>query len=572
MLLLATVALTSDALAFDPVDNAVGIHVSARGFDRLGQAIADVMPVAFPVGAMSGEVACDDADPAQVLTWALDPMVLDLDIQEVELVPTDGRLDLTIYGALSSTPSTLSATGDCAPLADLDESCSVELPTVALEVHLPLGITYTDGVFDATAGTVTFDLAPIGNPLDGCILSDAIGTLLGTDPEFITRLLEDAVAPSLADLGTTIEPTLEDALGSLIIETSLSLGEGEVALSLAPSAFDIAADGLFIGLGATVAPSVVSTCVPAGAAPGGAAAWPVLDGLAPDDALTYDAAAVVNKIFADQVLYAAYQTGALCIDLADLGGAALDTSLFAPVFGEPWEALFPEAVPLALAVRPLAPPTVGFSDDGAPLRINLDGLNLAAYAAIDGREARVFGVTLAGSIGLDLPLADGVLTPAIVVDDQLGFVEDDNELLPEGFSDGLADFVPTLLGSFLPELPSVAIPTFRGIGLGWIWWLPEESWLGGYAVLDIDHVEPLELSGCAGGAVGCEDGGLSTGDIDLGAELGCDEAGGCGADSGCGGDSGSGCEGGSGCTHTPLGVRFFPFLVAFLVPALRRRR
>lgn len=559
------------ALAYEPVESAVGVHVSERGFDRLGQAIAGIMPDAFPVGGLGGELACDDADPTQTLSWALAPLTLELDIQIVELAPSAGQLELIVYGALSSSASALTATGDCAPLVDLAETCSVELPTVSLEVHVPIGITYADGVFDATAGAVTFDLAPIGNPLDGCVLADAIGTLLGSDPEFITRILEDAVAPSLADLGSTIEPTLEDALGALVIETSLALGEGEVALTLAPSSFAITSSGLFIGLGASVAPTVVSACVPGGSAPSSIDAWPTLDGLAPDDALAYDAAAVVNKAFVDQVLFAAYQTGALCIDVADLGGAALDSSLFGPVFGEPWEALFPVTVPLALAVRPLAAPTTSFSDDGAPLRVNLDGLNLAAYGAIDGREARVFGVTLAGSIGLDLPLADGVLTPGIVVDDQLSFVEDDHELLPEGFSDGLAAFVPTLLGSFLPELPSVAIPSWRGIGLGWIWWLPEDSWLGGYAVLDIEDVEPIELSGCAGGSIGCEDGGINTGDIDIGAELGCDDAGGCGGtDSGCGADGG--CDGGTSCAHSGVGVRFLPFFIALMVPGLRRRR
>lgn len=557
--------------AFDPVENAVGVHISERGFDRLGLAIADIMPDAFPVGGLSGELACDDADPTQTLAWALAPLTLELDIQVVELIPTAGQLELVVYGALSSSASTLTARGDCSPLEDLEETCSVELPTVALEVHLPIGIVYAAGVFDATAGAVTFDLAPIGNPLDGCVLSDAIGTLLGSDPELITRVLEGAVAPSLADLGATLEPTLEDALGALIIETSLALGEGEVALTLAPSTFAIASDGLFIGLGATVAPSVVSACVPGGAAPTGVGPWPTLDGLAPDEALTYDAAAVVNKVFIDQVLYAAYQTGALCIDLADLGGTSLDSALFGPVFGEPWAALFPVTVPIALAVRPLAAPTASFAEDGSPLRLNLDGLNLAAYGEIDGREARVFGVTMAGSIGLDLSLTEGVLTPAIVVDDQLTFSEDDHELLPEGFSDGLAAFLPSLLGSFLPELPALTIPSYRGIGLGWIWWMPEETWLGGYAVLDIDDVEPIELSGCAGGSIGCDDGGINTGDIDIGAELGCDDASGCGsADSGCGADGG--CDGGTSCSHSGVGVRLLPLFIALVVPGLRRRR
>ncbi len=557
--------LVAAAHAYAPVDAAVGVHVSAEGFDRLGQAIADVMPAAFPVAGLSGELACDDADPTQVLTYAMDALTIDLDIQEVALVPTDGQLDLAIYGALSSSAATLTAVGDCSPLTDLDETCTVELPTVSLEVHIPIAITYAGGVFDATVGAATFDLAPITNPLDGCLLANAIGTLLGEDPTAITNLLVEAIEPSLADLGTTIEPALEDGLAALVIDTSLAIGDGEVALALAPSSFAIDADGLFIGLGAEVQPSAVSTCVDAGVAPSGDATWPTLNGTAPDGALAYDAGVVVNGVFVDQVLFAVYQSGAFCIDLADLGGAALDTSLFAPIFGDPWAALFPTDVPMRMSVRPLAAPTASYAEDGPPLRLNLDGLNIAAYAELDGRETRIFGTTLEGSIGLDLPLEDGVLTPAIVVDDALGFVEDDHELLPEGFSDGLADFVPTLLGGVLPELPSLAIPTWRGIGLGWIWWLPTDGWLGGWAVLDVDDVEPIELSGCSGGSLGCEDGGLSTGDIDIGAELGCDDP-----SAGCGGDA-SGCEGGTSCSHSRLGVRFLPLLVGILVPLLRRR-
>ena len=557
--------LAAAALAYDPVDAAVGVHVSAQGFDTLGDAIADVMPAAFPVAALGGELACDDGDPTQVLTYALDGLMLDIDIQEVALVPTEGRLDLAIYGALSSSASTLTAVGDCAPLVDLDETCTVELPTVALEAHLPIELAYVDGAFEATVGEVTLELAPITNPLDGCVLADAIGTLLGEDPTAITNLLVGAIAPSLADLGASIEPTLEDALGALVIDTSLAVGEGEVALALAPSRFTLDSNGLLIGLGATVEPSAVSACVPAGVAPSGAEAFPALAGTAPDGTLTYDAGVVVNGVFVDQVLYAVYQSGALCIDLADLGGAALDSSLFGPIFGDPWTALFPNDVPMRLAVRPRAAPTAAFAEDGPPLRVNVDGLNIAAYGALDGREARIFGATLQGSIGLDLPLTDGVLTPAIVVDDNLGFLEDDHELLPEGYAEGLAGFVPTILGGVLPALPSLAIPSWRGIGLGYIWWMPADAWLGGWAVLDTDDVEPIELSGCSGGSLGCDEGGISGGDIDIGAELGCDDA-----SSGCGGES-AGCEGGGSCAHSPIAVRF-PFLVALLVPWLRRRK
>jgi hypothetical protein len=293
-------------------------------------------------------------------------------------------------------------------------------------------------------------------------------------------------------------------------------------------------------------------------------AWPPLTGTAPDGALTYDAAAVVGGPFVDELLYGVWQSGALCLSLSDLGGAPLDTSLFAPILGDSWASLFPEAVPMTLEVRPERAPTASFAEDGAPLRIGLDGLGLAAYAPLDGREARIFSVDLTGTIGLDLPLADGTLTPTIVVDDGLEFVEPDHELLQAGYSDGLADFVPTILGSLLPALPSITIPSWRGIGLDWIWWMPSDDWLGGYAVLDVDHPEPLELSGCSGGNVGCDGDGLSTGDLDLSSQLGCSDAGGCGADSGCS-------SGGGTCSTSPLGVRGLPFFIALIVPFWRRR-
>ncbi len=557
--------VTSPAHAYAPLEHAIGVHLSTEGLDRLGQAIADVMPVEFPVGALSGALACDDADPTQTLSWSLEPLTVDLDIQDVALVPSEGRLDLALYGALASSASSLVASGDCAPLVDLEERCTVELPTVAIEVHIPIYLRYSEGAFDAAVGAVSLVLPPITNPLDECLLADAIGTLIGLNPEAITALLADAITPSLDDLGPTIEAALENGLGALVMDTSLAMGDGEIALSIAPSTFTLNDAGLFIGLGATLSPTTVSDCVAAGVAPSADAAWPPLEGTAPDDALEYDVGLVVATPFVDQLLTGVYQSGALCIDLADLGGAPLDTSLFVPIFGEPWEDLFPEAAAMTLAVRPAQAPTAAFASDGAALRIGLDGLGIRAYAPLDGREVRVFAVSLTGSIGVDLALESGTLTPTIVVDDALGFSEDDTELLPAGYAEGLAAFVPALLGSVLPELPTIAIPSWQGIGLGWIWWMPDDDWLGGYAVLDIENVAPIELSGCAGGSVGCDGGGLSTEGLDLGAELGCDsESGGC-ADS-------AGCAGGTSCTATPLCVRGLPLLIGLLVPIWRRKR
>ena len=115
--------------------------------------------------------------------------------------------------------------------------------------------------------------------------------------------------------------------------------------------------------------------------------------------------------------------------------------------------------------------------------------------------------------------------------DAFTFTEPYNELLDDGYSAGIADLLPTLLESLLPAdlLPTIALPTWQGIGLGEVEWIPSDDgqWQGGFATLNTDEVVPLELSGCSG----CSG--------DTGSDpLGCSDSAGCG-DSGC--DSGSSC-------------------------------
>ena len=53
-------------------------------------------------------------------------------VDGVEVVPSEGRLDLDLYATLSSTETSLIVSGDCSILTDLDETCSLELPTTAV--------------------------------------------------------------------------------------------------------------------------------------------------------------------------------------------------------------------------------------------------------------------------------------------------------------------------------------------------------------------------------------------------------------------------------------------------------
>lgn len=564
--------LAAAAHAYDPVEHAVALHLSAAGLERLGEGLAGVVPTELPVGTTTGELVCDEASPDVVLAYELAEMSVGIHVDTVAIVPSAGRLDIGVYGTLDSTPTTLSTSGSCSVLTDLDEVCTIELPSTGFQLHLGLALGLTDGAIDATVDEISLELPPIGNPIDGCTLASAVGTLLGRDENAITTLLLSQIEPSLADLGPTLESAIEDATALLPYQASFSLGEASLDLSLDATELAIDDDGLFVGIGATLASPAASDCVPAAPEPTADDAWPGADGVAGDGALEYDAAVFVDGAFANQLLHAVYSSGVLCLSGGEFGGFELSTGLFGGVMGDAWGELFPESVPLELGVAPVAPPTASFSATGAPFRLELQGLPVRAWADLDGRLAKAFGIRLDGQVGLDLPYADGNISPTLVLDPvALDIAEEGHELLPVGYGDGLAELLPTLLGAFLPEdlLPTVAVPTWQGLGLQQIYWMPDSSglWLGGYAVLAVDAPEPMELPGCEGGEVACGEGGP---EIDLESALGCtsteEGCGGCSEESGCGE---SGCSDSGGCTTVPTRPALFLLTLGL---AWRRRR
>ncbi len=560
------------ALAYDPIPEAVAISVSAAGLDRLGNALAEVMPESFAIGSIGSELVCDEADATAVLGLEVDALDVLIHVDELSIVPSRDRLDIAVYGAIDSTPTMLVASGSCPPLTDLEETCAVQLGTTPIEAHFGLSMTLVDGVVDATVDEITVTLGTITNPVDGCVVASAIGTLLGQNPLALTNILQEQIDPALADLGPSIETAVEDGLGALLLDTSFAIGVATVGLSIEPTDLDIDEDGLTIVLGASVTASGTSDCVPGGTPPTGGAPLPVLDGNGPGD-LSYDVGAVVNKAFVDQILYAVYESGGLCIDAGAMAGLTLDTELLGAAFGDDWQALFPVAQAVDLLVRPATPPTIRFEEDGAPVRLDLNGLGLTTFSAVDSRSARIFAIAMNGEVGVDIAYADGLLTPSLLLDPAtLGMHELDHELIGPGYALGLEEFLPTILSAALPAdlLPVLTLPTWNGIGVEAIWALPAQGgdWLGLWVTLDTAHVTPIELPGCEGGEIGCD--GASGPELDLESALGCTSedggCGGCGDTAGCG-DSGS-C--GGGCSAVP--VRPVMFGAAVLGALWRRRR
>jgi len=575
---LVTALAASPALAADvgdPVDEAIAVHLGSSGLDQLGEAVARVMPEQLRIDASSGQESCAESD-AVPLDWSLDQLDILLSIDHVAIDTTDGDIALTIYATMASTASELTVTGDCTVLTELDEVCDVELPTTAIQVSMGIEIVEIEGAFDVTVADPTVDISPLGNPLSDCTFASAIGTMLGQDPLLLSGLIESLVAPELDALGPTIEEPLEDALSQLQIETSLDLLGTTLDVEVYPTALTMDETGLVLGLGATVTPGAISDCVdPSSGIELRDAGWPAFGPTAPGSSLPYDAGLFVGADFLDQALFSVWASGALCLDAGALLGstlpAGLTTDFLGALLGDEFTALFPESKPATLLISAPVPPRGGFDDDGAPLHILADSLTVDLYAELDHRQTRVFEVQGDADIGLDISLEDNTLVTGLVLEDPaVDFAETYHELIGPGYSEGLAALVGTLLSGLIPTdlLPSIAVPEILGARLDQLIWLPDEdaAWQGGFVLLDLSGVEPIELTGCSLDGFGCDGGDLGV-ELDLETILGCDT------------EAGLGCED-STCTtgaSAAVGTRAARGRLALLLAlvgglGLRRRR
>jgi hypothetical protein len=578
--LLLTTALAEPLAPGTPIDRALAVHVTNAGLAHMGDAIEGLVPPSFPITDVAGEFACDENDETP-LAYTLEDTEVVLTAQNVDMVTRDGWLDIALYITIESTAADLTATGDCTVLTDMDEECELAIPTSLIVVEMSVGMEMVDGFVDATVTDPTVEIAPIGNPLSGdnCLLADAIGTLLLQDDYAISNLILSFIEPELGGLGADLEVTIEDALSGLTLETSFALGEGEIELQLEPTALELSEAGLVLGMGGATIASSFSDCVPSSEGSEFVdTGWPDFNETAWDSSLEYDAGIFINKGYVDHLLWNVWQAGALCIAIDELGGGSLTTELLGNFFGDEWNALFPEPQAVAFQTRPETAPTIIFHHDDPVIGLFIEELGLDVTTELDARYSRLVQVGVTTEVGIDPGISATMVEPALVIDEAgIDFTEPYNELLPPGFSNGLAEFIPTVIGTFIPDdlLPTIAIPSFYGLGLKTVFYIPSEDgeWQGAFVILDIDSVQPLEIEGCSGG-ISCD----GTGEpLDIESMLGCDDAG-CGGD-GCGGEgcADEGCEGGSCGVHgdaprfSPIG-RWMMLSGVLFGLLLRRRR
>lgn len=551
------------------VEEAIAVHVTNQGLARLGDIVEALVPPFFTIEAGTGSLACDESSS---LTYSLEELTIFITVDDVVLRGEDGALKLTLYGTLDSNNALAAINGSCSVLENLDESCVVLLPTTAIQADLSIQIAEVDGEIDVTVDPFTLSVSPINNPIAECSLASAVGALLGQNPNALSDLIVDSIAPAFEELPATIEAPLEEALSALTFDTEFELLPGySLGLGLFPSRVEISEAGVILGLGADIVAGDGAACVDtASGPPVNGAGWPTFSEQASGSSLRYDAGLFLGRDFVDHVLWSIWGSGALCIELEDLAGTPLSTGLMGTFFGDEVVELFGEDEAALIAIRPDVAPYAIFSDDQPPLAVGVEALGVELYGPLDYRQTRALRVDVNGDIGINAGITEGVLAAELVIDDAaLDFSEVYSELLQPGYSQGLPGLVDLALNSFLPDdlLPSVTLPYLLGAELSDIIWQPTEdgNWQGGYLLLDVSGVEPIELPGCSADAIGCDGGGIGF-EFDLEDALGCAD----------GGDMGLGCEdSGDGCASggrifVPT-ARLFPAVVAILGVLIRRR-
>ncbi len=576
---------TPDAFTIDP---AMTVHLSTQGLEALGDSIAGVLPTGIAVTGLSGEVDCDEEEEG-VLSYSTDDIQINLFTETVHLVPEADSLNVALTMTLWSEPAAITTAGNC--IVDLDETCTLSLPPTALDVAVGIDLILENGQLNAQVGELTFEHGNFGNPVGtGCVLGDALETMQGYGVDLIGTILDSVLDEQIAEL----ETQLEDAIGGLT--GALDLG-GELDVLGTPLVYDIEATGLDISstgvelrFSSVFSSPTYGTCVPNDSGPYLASSHdaPLITGLIPDTTVPYHLGIVVNEDMINQALYAAWQGGALCLQLADLAAIELTTDYLGLVEEDLVAELWPEPKPLDVRVVPVGPPVVDFGA-GPGLTAQLD---IDVYGDELDRDTRFWSNGVYADAGFDLLLEDGTLLIDLDFDLQshLGITVSYNEWLPSDIPEGFASLLPDLVGAALDLeslVPEFTLPAIYGIGLSDLDLRAvgnESDYLGVYAWVDPSTATPIEIGPIELSGVGC-------GDTDEGGEVtipGCDsDEEGCGGETGCGGDEAGGCGDCSGdedsscgsCAVSDGSIAGFRLnawgVLSLLVPAVlvsRRRR
>jgi len=577
------------------IGSAAALHVSLEGFRVIGDSIKGALPTGITATGLSGEFDCsgvsgdddsaagDDDDSSQPasLQYSAQDIEIHISADEVLVSPSDDHINISLGMTLWSDPASITLAGSC--LIDLNEVCSIALQPTALNADVSMQLVLANGEIQAQVESLSFTQGNFGNPIEtGCLLGDLLETLQSYNVDLIGEILGGVLADQVTELETQLEDALSDLTGSLTFDTELDLLGAAIDARLAPNSLDLSETGLLVGFGSSFGSATYGACVPHdGAFQPSSQDMPALTGLLPDSADQYHIAMALNEDTINQALYAAWQGGALCIDLAEVSGIDISTDYLSLVESELVDELWPEVQPLDIRIEAVEAPRISFWDEphlDAQLLLNVFGDEL-------DRPSRFWGLDLVADGTLGVSLEDSVLALDIGFDinTNLGVSVAYNEWLPPRMAQSFAGLLPDLAAQVvdLESLaPSATLPQLYGISLAALQTRTigvEDDYLAIYAWFDPSAAVPMELGTVDLGGVGCGD-TSSGGDIVIsgceGDNAGCPSTG-CdaGAEGGCGGCSGSeSCSGGGCSTARQTSPSTVLLLFMPLLAAMRRRR
>lgn len=181
----------------------------------------------------------------------------------------------------------------------------------------------------------------------------------------------------------------------------------------------------------------------------------------------------VHRSYLDTLAWAAFDSGALCLNVGTSTVAQLDSATLGIILPSLSDLTHGVDVPMVLALRPNQEPhvTFGAGTDADPLlHVAIPQLSIDFYAFIEERYVRVMTLTADVELGVQLTVDDqGQLVPSIgdLNNAFKNVVVTNSELLAES-PQKLASAFPTLLsaaGGALGSLSPIALPDLMGIKL-----------------------------------------------------------------------------------------------------------
>jgi len=477
--------LVAPALAQDPapVDAGLGILITQDGLANVNT-LATSLPL--------DNFLIDDTSVREcygLLCWscleeyafAISNMWVDLGLNSVDIDTSTGVIDLTAHLSVAindaSDKFTLYYELLCA-----GTTCPTYVDPFLASVNMPLSMAVVeqDGVpfVDVTVDSidVSYDLASEDIHMDCSLggLEDFLNLLGLSVYDWILSLIEPELQAAIADIAPELETALEEAIASATVDTTVDALGTELTIRLLPSDIQIGPPGVEVWLDSeiTAEPAQCIDGLDAGDFRRTSSQFVGADGLPAG----IHAGLTITDDMVNQVLYAAWRGGLLCLDIDSelAGGFAIDTTLLDLLVPGAFEGLFDADEPgeLIIATSPQAPPLADFSGDAA-IGIDIDRFGLDLIADLDDRAARVLGAELEAPVTLPLDFdgTTGELAAEIVMDsDRVEVWVMTSEISPVStedlsaeLTDTLGGLMETVVGSAVPPI-AFTLPAFEGLG------------------------------------------------------------------------------------------------------------